>query len=390
MAQANLPSYDGRMPNTATLAPGNLTDHTTLADLATPCLVIDAAVVERNIARMAEHARTHGLALRPHIKTHKSKKVAGMQIAGGALGLTCAKVGEAQVMSEVTNDILLAYPAVDPPRTHGVAMLAHHCEIKVAIDSDYAADRLTEAAAKAGSHIGILVDIDVGFGRTGLQTAEQALTLARHIDGSKSLRLEGLFCYFGHITGASDRQIELLKQAAEKIATTLDLFQKGGLNTGIVSSGSTPTAQHCHHVSQLTEIRPGTYIYNDMNVVRGGYCQLEDCAAKFICTVVSNAVPDQVVIDAGGKTLTYDTYHPDPNCGHGYVVEYPNAKITQLTEEHGQVDLSRCDRRPKIGERITVIPNHICPCVNLQDGIWWFEAGQAPCRIPVDARGMRS
>ena len=137
-------------------------------------------------------------------------------------------------------------------------------------------------------------------------------------------------------------------------------------------------------------MRPGTYIYNDLDMLKGGYCEFPDCAARLICTVVSDAVPDQVVIDGGGKTLTYDICAPDPQSGHGHVVEYPEARISQLTEEHGQVDVSRCDRRPRIGERVTVIPNHICPCVNLQNRAWWLEPGQPPQELPIDARGMLS
>ena len=364
--------------------------HPAVDDLATPCLAVDATRVRRNIERMSRHAQGHGLNLRPHIKTHKSKRVAQLQVQGGASGLTCAKVGEAEVMADVCEDILLAYPTVDAPRTRGVARLAGRCQIKVAIDSTYAADRLAEAAHEAGTTIGILVDLDAGFGRTGLQTVEEALQLAQYVEGQKALKLEGLFCYFGHITGTYDQQRGPLSEVAAKLAASQELWQQHGLNLSIVSSGSSPTALHCHHVPQLTEIRPGTYIYNDMDMVKGGYCELEDCAARLICTVVSDAVPQQVVIDGGGKTLTYDICSPDPDSGHGHVVEYPEAKISKLTEEHGQVDVSRCDRRPKIGERVTVIPNHICPCVNLQDQAWWLEPGEAPQPMRIDARGKLS
>jgi D-serine deaminase-like pyridoxal phosphate-dependent protein len=137
----------------------------------------------------------------------------------------------------------------------------------------------------------------------------------------------------------------------------------------------------------MTEARPGTYVYHDMNGVHGGYATLADCAARIHCTVVSTAVPGQFVIDAGSKTLTQDRCGPAPDSGFGYVVEYPSAKIVKLTEEHGQVDCRACDRAPKVGDRVTVIPNHICPCINLQDRVWWREDGEAPQPIDVDARG---
>ena len=161
-----------------------------------------------------------------------------------------------------------------------------------------------------------------------------------------------------------------------------------GLQARIVSGGSTPTAFQSHLVPEYTEIRPGTYIYNDMNTVRGGYCRLDDCAARIVCTVVSTAVPGQVVIDAGSKTLTSDRCSPAPDSGHGYVVEYPEAVITRLSEEHGQIDIRACSQRPQIGERVTVIPNHICPCVNLQDARLVARRRQGELReLPIDARG---
>ena len=137
----------------------------------------------------------------------------------------------------------------------------------------------------------------------------------------------------------------------------------------------------------MTEFRPGTYVYNDMNGVRGGSATFDDCAARVVATVISTAVPGQVVIDAGTKTLTSDRCGPAPDTGHGHVVEYPAAKIAKLSEEHGQVDVSACGRPPKVGDRVNVIPNHICPCVNLQDHVWWQEPGEKPRKIPVDARG---
>ena len=141
---------------------------------------------------------------------------------------------------------------------------------------------------------------------------------------------------------------------------------------------------------QLTEIRPGTYVYNDMNTVSGGYCTLDDCAARIVCTVVSDAVPGKFVIDAGSKTLTQDRNALGPDAGFGHIVECPGGKIVRLTEEHGEVDASACERRPRLGERVHVIPNHICPCVNLQDVVWLRGGDGALESISVDARGRLS
>lgn len=358
--------------------------------LPTPALVIDGAVVHRNINRLASYAAQHRLGIRPHTKTHKSRKLARLQLEAGAVGLTVAKAGEAEQMMQASDDLLMAYPAVDPARCQRLAEIARTKTMRVAVDSATAVKSLAAAASAAGSTIGVLVDIDVGMGRTGVATAEDALSLAQEIDRAHGLRLDGILCYPGHIGSAADQQGPLLSAVAGKLEEAIALWSKHGLEAKIVSGGSTPTAFQSHLVHPCTEIRPGTYVFNDMNTVRGGYCALDDCAARLVCTVVSDAVKNQIVIDAGTKTLTSDRCVPAPDSGHGFVVEYPDAKINRLSEEHGQVDVSRCDRRPKVGERVTVIPNHICPCVNLQDAFWWLEEDGSLQQIAVDARGKLS
>jgi len=359
------------------------------ASFATPLLVVDAAAVRSNLQRMVEYCRQHDLALRPHAKTHKSRKLARLQLEAGAAGLTVAKVGEASVMAQTGADLLLAYPAVDDARTRRVAEIARHNTIRVAIDSRLAADRLASAARRLGTQIGILVDLDVGMGRTGVQTPQAALALAQHVDRAAGIRFDGLMCFPGHIWGQPDSQAPQMEEISAKLDETLYRCQEHGLEASIVSGGSTPTALQSHLVPELTEIRPGTFVYYDWNCVTGGYCRIEDCAARIVATVVSDAVPNQVVIDAGSKTLTSDRCPWDPDSGHGHLVEYPDAKIAKLHEEHGQVDVSGCRQRPSIGERVTVIPNHICPCVNLQDHFWWHDDGQLE-RLPVEARGKLS
>ena len=221
------------------------------------------------------------------------------------------------------------------------------------------------------------------------QTPEVPL---ERVHQASSLRLDGLFCYPGHISGTVAEQTPKLRQLSEFLKEAMDQWKQHGLPCETVSSGTSPTAFQSHLVPELTEIRPGTNVFKDLNLTYGGYCQIEDCAARIITTVVSNAVPDQIVLDAGSKTLSSDLCGPAPHSGHGYIVEYPEAKIKRLTEEHAQVDVSACDHRPVIGERVSVIPNHICVCVNLQDRIWWQESGSAPeiQAWNVDARGKLS
>jgi len=358
-----------------------------VAQLPTPSIVIDATVARHNLERLAEYAKRHCLGIRPHTKTHKSVMVGRMQMEYGAVGLTVAKVGEAKVMTDATDDLLMAYPAVDPLRCAELAQLARGHTMRVGIDSKTAADALAEHARAAGSTIGILVNLDVGLHRTGVQTPNDALALAQHISQQQGLRLDGIMFYPGHLKDDSEDAIREIAVIDERLGETLDLWDKSGLVAPIVSGGSTPTAYVSHWLTRMTEARPGTYVYHDMNGVHGGYATLADCAARIHCTVVSTAVPGQFVIDAGSKTLTQDKCGPAPDSGFGHVVEYPNAKIVKLTEEHGQVDCRSCDRVPKVGDRVTIIPNHICPCINLQDRVWWKEEGEAPRPIDVDARG---
>jgi D-serine deaminase-like pyridoxal phosphate-dependent protein len=193
--------------------------------------------------------------------------------------------------------------------------------------------------------------------------------------------------YPGHVWAAANEQAAELKRIDDFVVETLELWTRHGLAAPIVSGGSTPTAYQSHLIPHQTEIRPGTYIFNDMNTVRGDYCTLDECAARIIATVVSDAVRGQVVIDAGSKTLAADRCASHPDSGFGHVVEYPDAKITKLSEEHGQIDVSACSKKPAVGERVTVIPNHICPCVNLRDTVWWFEPGEPLRQLAIDARG---
>jgi len=281
--------------------------------------------------------------------------------------------------------LLMAYPPIDAARCETISGIARSGRtIRVAIDSTLAADLL----AQATSTIGVLIDLDVGLHRTGVQSPRAALELAQHVARQPKLRLDGIMFYPGHVWQKSSEQPAAMRAVNALLAETIDLWTRSGLRAGIVSGGSTPSALQSHEIKHATEIRPGTYIFNDMNTVAGGWCTLPDCAARIVATVISDAVPGQIVIDAGSKALTSDRRHDDPtNAGFGHIVEYPQAKITRLNEEHGQVDIRNCDRAPKIGERVSIIPNHICPCVNLQDRMWWIEPGEQPRAMNIDARG---
>ena len=362
--------------------------------VATPALVIDAARMRGNIDRLAAYAAARGIAVRPHTKTHKSVEIARRQLAAGAVGLTVAKVGEAESLLPAFDgglpDILVAYPAADSARATRLAAVARTATVRVALDTAFAIEAVAAAARAAGVTVGVLVDLDVGMGRTGVANAGSLAALAQAVTAARGLRLDGILCYPGHVWAKPAEQAAPLAAVAAKLQEAIECFDRHGLCREIVSGGSTPTAFQSHLVPQVTEIRPGTYVFNDMNTVRGGFCTLDDCAAGIVCTVVSDAVAGQIVLDGGTKTLTSDRCGPAPDSGHGHIVEYPDAVITKLTEEHGQVDVSRCAGRPQVGERVTVIPNHVCPCINLQDTVWWREADGRLRPLPVDARGRLS
>jgi D-serine deaminase-like pyridoxal phosphate-dependent protein len=354
--------------------------------LPTPTLLLNGPVVRQNIARLAGYATTVGLKVRPHAKTHKSRRLAQMQLDAGAIGITTAKVSEAEEISAADEDVLVAYPPVGDVRAARMAALARDRVVRAAVDSLTAVEQASAAAQAAKSTIGLLVDIDVGLHRTGVESPAATLPLAQAIDQAPGVRLDGIMVYPGHISEPVEEQAVGLKKVGDLIAETIALWARHGLAAAIVSGGSTPTAYQSHVVGNLTEIRPGTYIFNDMNTLRGGYCSLADCAARVLVTVVSNAIADQIVLDAGSKTLTSDRCIL-PEHGFGHIVELPAARITKLNEEHAQVDVSACNAIPAVGERLTVIPNHICPCVNLCDTMWWVEPNEPPRPLGVDARG---
>lgn len=358
-----------------------------LTELPTPVILVEEIVLNRNIERMAAYCREHKIALRPHSKTHKSLEIAQRQLAAGAIGLTVAKPAEAQVFAATGASLLIGYPPVTLSSLAVIDELRQTTDVTVALDSVEAIERLETIAFSGAPKVGVLVDVDLGMKRTGVGTPEESRQLAERISASASLRLDGLFCYPGHIDEPPSEQAAELTRANETILRHLECWARAGFSANIVSGGSTPTAYNSHVMSAVTEIRPGTYVFNDSNTLRGGHCQLADCAARVITTVVSTAVADRVVVDAGSKALARDQCLSEPAKGYGFVLEYPQARVRSLNEEHGVLDVSACSRAPRIGERISIIPNHICPAVNLTDAIWLRTVDGSLKQLAVDARG---
>ncbi|MBB4120271.1 alanine racemase [Martelella radicis] len=344
-------------------------------DLDTPVPVIDLAIVDANLKRMQDYCDRHGIALRPHIKTHKIAKLAERQLALGAKGITCQKLGEAEVMADAgIEDILISYPLIGPVKAKRLAALAGRAKMSVAIDSLVALETVASAAQMANADIGVLVEFDSGLGRTGVVTVGEALDLAQKVTDTPHLSFDGLMTY-----PASEASVPFIKQAR-------DAFAAAGLSIPKVSGGGTANAFRTHEFGVIDELRVGTYLYNDRMMMGVGHAELEDCAFDVVVTVVSRPTPDRAIIDAGTKSLTSDPAGKG-GPGHGLIREYPDAVIERLTEEHGMVDLSACETKPEIGERLRIVPNHVCPVSNLHDSVLVLENGSLS-EWRVDARGL--
>lgn len=354
-------------------------------ELPTPSLVVSGKVVRQNIQAMQEYCHQNALDLAPHTKTHKSRLVGELQVRAGAVALTVAKGGEAEVMGEVSREVFIAYPPIGLQRLAKVTDLARRISIRVGIDSVEAADYISAGAQAAGVKIGVMVDLDVGFQRTGFRSIDDAISLAAEVGQKPGLELRGVMCFPGNVGSTADDP--QWTKYIDQIGEFLQKWTKLGLPDPIVSGGSTPTAKLSHLNRWLSEIRPGTYVYNDVNELKLGVATLDDCAARVVCTVVSRPTNNKCIVDAGSKTLSSDRCGPAPDSGFGLVVEYPQAKISRLSEEHGEIEFSGSDVAPKVGSRLTIIPNHICVCVNLQNHFFWYEDGDLQ-KLPVDARGL--
>ena len=355
--------------------------------LDTPALVVDLDVMERNLAGAAAYAATHGLALRPHVKTHKSLVVAAQQIALGSAGVTCATPFEAEVMSEVTNDILVAYPPVGATRATRLAALPASVQLTVALDSAQAVADIGRAARQAGRRVGVYVELDLGMRRVGVPGVNDAIALARLVRDHTSLDFSGIAFYPGHIREQVGDQDAKLRALSAALGEALHRFEAAGVGAHVVSGGSTPTLWRTHEITGVTEFRPGTYVYNDRTTAAIGACGWEDCALTVLATVVSVAVPGQAVIDAGTKALGREPVRGAAGEGFGQLVEHPEVVVERMSEEHGVLDVSGSAWQPRVGERVRVIPNHVCIVVHLSDIIYGIRSGVLETSWPVAARG---
>jgi D-serine deaminase-like pyridoxal phosphate-dependent protein len=358
-----------------------------LSDMETPALLVDLDRLERNLDRTASYASTHGLALRPHVKTHKSPVIAEAQLARGARGLTCATPYEAEVMAAVCDDLLVAYPPVGAARARRLAALPRDVRLTVALDSTQAVAEIAEAARDARRNVAVYVELDLGMHRVGVAGTETAIAIARRVKAESSLEFSGLAFYPGHIREPVGEQGKKLHEIGAALERALDEFAGAGIRPRVVSGGSTPTLWRTHDIPGVTEFRPGTYVYNDRTTAAIGACEWDDCALTVLATVVSTAVPGQAVIDAGTKALGREPVRGAAGEGFGQLLEHPEVLVTRMSEEHGVLELGDTSWRPAVGEQVRVVPNHVCIVVHLGDLVYGMREGRVETSWPVAARG---
>lgn len=358
--------------------------------LDTPALVLDLDRLETNIAMMADHARRGGVALRPHFKTHKSAAIARRQLAAGAIGMTVATLDEAEALIEagIHSPILLAYQIVATPKLDRALSLAARVSLTLAIDSAEGATRVARAAAAVGAALDVWIEIDSGLARCGVLPAD-APALARVVAGLDGLRLTGMFTHGGQSYGASDAAgVAIVAEVeARAVVDAAQATRAIGIPIATVSAGSTPTARFLGGASGLTEIRPGTYALYDALQVALGTTTREHCALSIATTVVSRPAPDRAVVDAGSKTLGLDRGAHGSTLlqGYGDLIDIDGALI-RLSEEHGMLAIPP-DSPLAIGDRVRIIPNHVCTTTNLGRTLHGVRDGIVREIMPIDAAG---
>ena len=347
-----------------------------IEDIDTPAIGVDVALAEANLKRAQTYADASGLRLRPHIKTHKLPHFAKRQIELGAVGITCQKLGEAEVMAAAgLEDIFVPYNLMGAAKLDRLAALHESVRMSVTADSGTTVAGYVARFSDRGHPLPLLVECDTGARRCGVQSPLEAVSLAREIAGAPGLRFEGLMTY-----PPRGRLAEVEAWLGEAVA----LLRADGLEVRVVSNGGTPDFYSAATVKTATEHRPGTYIYSDRMQVAFGMGGLADCALTVVATVVSRPTKDRAVLDCGSKALAADLC---PAPGHGFIREFPEAVITSLSEEHAVVDLSSSAARPSIGERVRVIPNHVCVVTNLFDVVHLADGDTIVAKLPVQARG---
>jgi D-serine deaminase-like pyridoxal phosphate-dependent protein len=360
-----------------------------LDDMATPFLYVDLDRMSSNIEAMAVAAQGLRVRLRPHAKTHKVPEIARLQIAAGATGITVAKVSEAEVFADAgIDDLFLAYQIVAPAPRQRLVALARRVNLRCAVDSREGAELLSAAATGAGIGLQVLLEIDLGIGRTGVRAGVPACELAQRIAELPGLKLVGVYGFRGFgafAEGPGAREAWGRAEGEALVAAAGDL--RGiGLPIDEVSAGSTPTALPAGSVRGVTEIRPGQYLFGCANVVAQGAMRADEVALFARATVVSRPADDRAVVDAGSKTLSSDASW-EPGRGFGYLASDASTRVVGLWEEHGVLRLGEKSKTLRVGDRVSIVPNHVCSAINLHDRLVGVHDDRIETIWTIAARG---
>lgn len=350
----------------------------TIAEIDTPALVVDLPAMDRNIARMAAFFKDLPAKARPHAKTHKTPQIALRQIAAGAIGITCAKLDEAEAMLLAgVPSVLIANQVVGPFKTARAARLSRLAELILSVDSEANARELDSAAAREGQPINAIIEVDVGMGRSGTRTQDETLNLARLIRSLAHLRFRGLMGYEGHavMIPERERRAEAARLANSKLVSHAEHLRANGVPVEIVSAGGTGTYDMAGTHPGITEVQMGSWVTMDANYKR--LIPEFENALTVLCTVISRPTPDRAILDCGMKAITKDFALP--------VVKGGGAEAISLSEEHCTLKLAGLN--PAIGERVELIPSHGCTTFNLHNDLFVVNQGEVVDVWPVAARG---
>jgi D-serine deaminase-like pyridoxal phosphate-dependent protein len=357
-------------------------------ELDTPEVLLDLDALNRNIARMASLAKDAKLKLRPHTKTHKSPDIAKLQLEAGATGITVAKLGEAEIMAEHgIDDILIAYPIVGQHKLERLARLHQQAKLIVSTDSVECAEGLHSVGERTGKPLDVYIEVDTGLGRCGHRPGQETMDVVSPMKHLSGIRIVGVMTHEGHSWLAVEpaERERIIKETAETLADTAAQLRELGFPCYEVSIGSTPTAFHATAARGATEMRPGTYVFNDVSLLKHGLVTPQDCAITILATVAGHPATDRVILDVGSKTLSQDG--AVGNNLKGFILNKPTWQLVKLTEEHAIVQVPE-NENITIGERVRIIPNHVCVVTNLIDQFVTLRGDDVVGTLKVVARGL--
>lgn len=354
--------------------------------ISTPGVVVELEQVEKNIQNMAVLNNKHGIAIRPHIKPHKSVYLAGLQLSFGSSGITCATLREAEVMADAgINNILIAYPLIGIDKMNRLAKLLNRIEVICVVNSLEGAIQLSTMGASNCKQITVLIEVDGGLKRGGLPPMAPTLNFAKDISHLTGIQIKGIMYYGGLIYSevTTEGYASMARKERDEITTTAELLSANGFDMHILSGGNSYSSRFPELLEGITEVRCGNYIFNDVSTLFTGFATEAECSLRVVATVIAVVDEKHAIIDAGSKTLSTDlSMH---RRGYGYVINRPDLYISKLNEEHGFIESSE-KLNLKIGDKIAIIPNHACVVPNLTDRLYGIRNHSIERMVSVDAR----